>query len=201
MPLAQENLPDRPGLQDAAWVEAALADAAAPMAPQGLSRPLWEQRFAAAGRECSSLQTAEAVRILLLHTASPAADVVTRIYQRGTGTERRAVLLALPHLRLDPGDAVALIQDALRANDTRLLAAAVGTSAALHLDGHAWRHAVLKCLFTGVPAALVYGLEQRARGDRELARMLRDFAAERTAAGRPVPDDLSHILSLTAKEA
>ncbi|WP_169790905.1 EboA domain-containing protein, partial [Streptomyces pathocidini] len=89
------------------------------------------------------------------------------------------------------------VEDALRANDTRLIVAAVGPYAARHLDAHAWRHAVLKCLFTGVRTAAVAGLEDRARGDTELARMLTDFADERTAAGRPIPPDLHHVLTLT----
>lgn len=77
------------------------------------------------------------------------------------------------------------------------MAAAVGPYAAAHLDPHAWRHAVLKCLFTGVPLTAVARLDERALGDAELARMLRDFAAERTAAGREVPADLRTALALT----
>lgn len=206
MLFAQENLPARPGPEGAAWIADALAAAeaaarSAPSAPPGRGAPEWELRFAAAGRECGSPEATAAVRVLLLHAARPDAATVTRIYERGTGAERRAVLLALPHLPLAPDDVVPLIEDALRANDTGLVAAAVGNGAAAHLDDHTWRHAVLKCLFTGVPTAAVAGLADRARGDGELARMLRDFAAERTAAGRPVPDDLSHVLALTAKEA
>jgi hypothetical protein len=56
---------------------------------------------------------------------------------------------------------------------------------------------VLKCLFTGVPLDAIAGLARRARGDAELARMLGDFAHERTAAGRPVPADLHRALDLT----
>ncbi|MGW4000725.1 EboA domain-containing protein [Streptomyces nigra] len=90
-----------------------------------------------------------------------------------------------------------LVEDALRTNDTRLLTAAVGPYAARHLDAHQWRHAVLKCLFTGVPVDAVADLDHRAEGDTELARMLTDYAAERTAAGRTVPADLHRVLTLT----
>ncbi|WP_193475535.1 EboA domain-containing protein, partial [Streptomyces griseomycini] len=103
---------------------------------------------------------------------------------------------ALPHLVPGP-EALPLVEDALRTNDTRLLAAALGPYAARHLDAHAWRHAVLKCLFTGVGLDRVADLARRARGDGELARMLTDYAAERTAAGRPVPEDLHRVLALT----
>ncbi|HET6635774.1 MAG TPA: EboA domain-containing protein, partial [Streptomyces sp.] len=120
---------------------------------------------------------------------------------RGSGDERRAVLLALPHLPHLGPDATPLVEDALRANDTRLVAAALGPYAAAHLSPHAWRHAVLKCLFTGVPVDAVASLADRAAGDAELARMLTAYADERTAAGRPVPDDLHRVLALAAKES
>ena len=40
-------------------------------------------------------------------------------------------------------------------------------------------------------------LARRAAGDAELSRMLRAYARERSAAGRPVPDDLHRVLDLT----
>ncbi|MFF2848903.1 EboA domain-containing protein [Streptomyces sp. NPDC058001] len=156
----------------------------------------WELRFAEAGRRCGP-EHADAARVLLLHTAHADTHTLARLYDQGTAAERRAVLLALPDLATGP-DALPLVEDALRTNDTRLVAAAVGPYGAAHLDPHAWRHAVLKCLFTGVPVAAVADLARRAQGDAELARMLRDYASERTAAGRPVPDDLHHVLTLTA---
>ncbi|MFJ4180613.1 EboA domain-containing protein, partial [Streptomyces sp. NPDC089733] len=121
-------------------------------------------------------------------------------YEQGTAAERRAVLLTLHRLDLGP-TALPLVEDALRTNDTRLITAAVGPYAATHLDPHHWRHAVLKCLFTEVPVAAVDGLARRARGDAELARMLGDFAAERIAAGRSVPADLTRVLALTTPGA
>lgn len=48
-----------------------------------------------------------------------------------------------------------------------------------------------------MPVTGVAQLAARAHGDAELARMLADFAAERTAAGRSVPADLHHVLALT----
>ncbi|MEU4897992.1 EboA domain-containing protein [Streptomyces sp. NPDC044780] len=139
----------------------------------------------------------DAVRVLLLHAANVDARTAARLYAHGTGAERRAVLLALPYLRIDGADAVPLVEDALRTNDTRLVAAAVGLYAARHLSPHSWRQAVLKCLFTGVPLTAVADWERRARGDAELARMLTAYARERTAAGRPVPGDLDPVLART----
>ncbi|MFD5099279.1 EboA domain-containing protein [Streptomyces albidochromogenes] len=208
---------------DRAWLHEALAEAeaaeragaAAGAEAEAVGRsayalPTWERRFAEAGRHChparsgpsgpSAEDLADAARVLLLHTVRADHDTTTRLYTHGSAAERRAVLLALPHLSAyaPPASALALVEDALRTNDTRLVAAAVGPYAAEHLDQHAWRHAVLKCLFTGVPVDAVDGLAPRARGDAELARMLRDHAAERTAAGRPVPDGLHRVLALTA---
>jgi hypothetical protein len=86
---------------------------------------------------------------------------------------------------------VPLPQDAIRTNDTRLVAAALGPYAA-HLDPPAWRQAVLKCVFMGVPLSVVDGLDERA--DAELAGMLASFAEERRAAGRDVPADALAVL-------
>ncbi|MDI3423678.1 EboA domain-containing protein [Streptomyces luteolus] len=187
------------GLEPAtrAWLDHALAAAAHD------PEPALELRFAEAGRRCGPAAPAEvvdAVRVLLLCTARAGADTLARLYWRGTAAERRAVLAALPRLLPGP-EAVALTEDALRTNDPRLVAAAVGPYAGEHLDAHGWRHAILKCLFIGVPVAAVADLHVRARGDAELARMLDDFAAERCSAGRPVPGDLHCVRTLALADA
>lgn len=133
----------------------------------------------------------DAARVLLLTrlplTGSALAKEVEDLYRYGDAAEKRGVLRAL-HL-LDLGDeALPLVHDALRTNDTRLISAALGPYSAAHLDAHAYRHGVLKCVFTGVPLAEVAGL--RERRDAELARMFTAFARERVAAGRPVPADV-----------
>jgi hypothetical protein len=50
---------------------------------------------------------------------------------------------------------------------------------------------VLKALFIGSPLARVIGLEERITS--ELIRMAEDYASERRAAGRPVPEDITLI--------
>ncbi|CAL9284784.1 EboA domain-containing protein [Streptomyces sp. R02] len=177
-----------------AWLDQALDEATAHPGAHG-PISVWELRLAEAGRRCGP-EHADAARVLILHAATADAEALTRVYRQGTADERRAVLHALPHLVPGPA-ALPLVEDALRTNDTRLVAAALGPYGARHLDAHAWRHAVLKCLFTGVPVDLVADLAGRARGDAELARMLGDYAAERTAAGRTVPEDLHRVLALT----
>ncbi|MEV5432046.1 EboA domain-containing protein [Streptomyces sp. NPDC052701] len=190
----RRHLTARLGGAARAWLDQALDEAAA---HPGLHGPVsvWELRLAEAGRRCGPAR-ADAARVLILHAARADADALARVYHQGTADERRAVLRALPLLVPGP-EALPLVEDALRANDTRLLAAALGPYAARHLAPHPWRHAVLKCLFTGVPVDNVADLARRARGDGELARMLGDYAAERTAAGRAVPDDLYRVLALT----
>lgn len=109
------------------------------------------------------------------------------LYDRGDTGERLAILAALPELDLGAA-AVPLVEDALRTNDPRLVAAALGPYGSAWLDDHAFRQGVLKCVFMSIPLASVAGLDRRF--DAELARMLADYASERRAAGRPVPDDV-----------
>ena len=57
-----------------------------------------------------------------------------------------------------------------------------------------YRKAILKALFCDVPIDGFLGLSERA--DRELALSLKDFADEREAAGRAVPDVLWPVLAM-----
>lgn len=114
------------------------------------------------------------------------------LYRYGDADEKRAVLRALPVL--DIGDqALPLVADALRTNDVRLVAAALGPYGGDHLDEQAWRQGVLKCLFVGVPLTAVARLDERR--DEELARMVAAYCYERIAAGRDVPDDVWLVLA------
>jgi hypothetical protein len=150
------------------------------------------------GPDGHAVQDVARVRLLVAATQGAGPDGTTAVaddlYRTGDADERRAVLLALPDL--DVGDAaVPLLHDALRTNDSRLVAAAMGPYAAAHLPDDAWRHGVLKCLFTGVPLAVVADLP--ARRDAELDRMVAAYAAERRAAGRDVPADALDLLATT----
>src|SRR6185437_4615624 len=92
----REELLGRLGPQGAAWLDAALAEVSpGPAIPASRGLPSWELRFAEAGRECGPAEAAEAARVLILRAARPGAAAVARLYARGTGAERRAVLLAL----------------------------------------------------------------------------------------------------------
>jgi hypothetical protein len=178
---------------DGRWLDDALRRVAAE--PAAITR-----LFAAAGRRCgrATLPDApdwtadEAARTLLL-AAIPAAEVAGQaatLYRYGDAAEKRAVLKALPLLPIDDA-AVPLLHDAIRTNDTRLVAAALGPYAR-HLEDAMWRQAVLKCVFMGVPLSVVDSLDERADG--ELATMLGGLAEERQAAGRDLPADATALL-------
>lgn len=137
----------------------------------------------------------DAARVRLLEALPLSGDAlvaeVTALYRHGDAHEKRGVLRALSGLaeRDGVGDRfLPLVEDGLRSNDVRIVAAAVQDYAALHLPDAAWRQAVLKCVFVGVPLEVVAGLARR--GDADLARMLVSFAHERIAAGRDVPADI-----------
>ncbi|TCB96529.1 sugar phosphate isomerase [Micromonospora zingiberis] len=184
------------GVPDPEWLTAAVRGVAAQ--PSAITR-----FFPAAGRRCGRAElpdlpgwTAdEAARALLLaNLPAEHAAQAEALYRTGDAAEKRAVLKALPLLPIGAA-AVPLLHDALRTNDTRLVAAALGPYAG-HLDAPTWRQAVLKCVFTGVPLAVVADLD--ARADRELAEMLAALAAERQAAGRSMPDDATALLDRLA---
>ncbi|MDQ0822867.1 sugar phosphate isomerase/epimerase [Arthrobacter sp. V4I6] len=128
------------------------------------------------------------------------ADILLTLYNGGDSAERRGVLRGLGALATDspklPDVVVStgarLTAEALRTNESGLVTAAVGPFAAAYLDQHSWRHAVLKLVFMGISLNTVTDLEGRA--DDELARMAGDFAAERSAAGRPISDDVHMLL-------
>ncbi|MEH0823511.1 MULTISPECIES: EboA domain-containing protein [unclassified Micromonospora] len=188
------------GVPDPDWLAAALRRVAA-------EPPTIARFFPAAGRRCGRGELVdapgwtadEAARALLL-VALPAdhAAHAEALYRDGDAAEKRAVLKALPLLPVGAAG-VPLLHDAIRTNDTRLVAAALGPYAR-HLDPASWRQAVLKCVFAGVPLAAVADLDRRADG--ELAAMLAALAAERHAAGRELPADATDLLDrLTIREA
>jgi hypothetical protein len=66
-------------------------------------------------------------------------------------------------------------------------------------DEHRWNHMVLKALFVGSRLGPIVGLD--ARANPELARILRDYAHERWAAGRPVTPELWRCVGPYATDA
>ncbi len=147
---------------------------------------------------------ARAALVAELHSAGGTATDVLALYREGDDAERRGVMRGLNRLAAEGAlddawrDAgLELVADALRTNDSRLVAAAMGEFAEHHLDDHAWRHGVLKLVFMDVPLAVASGLDRRR--DAELSAMAARFAHERAAAGRSIPADLA-LLDLAPSE-
>jgi hypothetical protein len=134
----------------------------------------------------------DAARTLLLISAGDAAEAeLAELYRYGDAAERRGVLRALPYLNI--GDrGLALVDDAIRTNDTRLIAAALGPYATRYLPDAAYDQAVLKCVFVGVPITGLDGIPERVTPDG--ARMLGAFVHERVAAGRDVPPEVWMVI-------
>lgn len=139
-----------------------------------------------------------------LLTAAPphdAAQLLGKLYRYGDDAERRGVLRGL-NAAPDQSEAVVttgleLVADALRTNDPRLVAAALGEFSSRHLDQHSWRHGVLKAVFMGIPLAAVFDVEQRS--DAELARMAAALIDERRAAHRDISNDIARLAATTTK--
>jgi hypothetical protein len=148
----------------------------------------------------------DAARVLLLSAMGEAAEPeLAELYRFGDAAERRGLLRALPYLPV--GDrGLKFTEDAIRTNDTRLIAAALGPYATEHLPDAAYDQAVLKCVFVGVPITPLDGIPERVTPDG--ARMLAALVHERVAAGRDVPaevwiviDKYPHAEEIAAIEA
>jgi len=199
----------------APWVEAAgLLDGAA-----------WHAHFTAASRKVGraplpanadeqALQTSVGVdwglpwgdddlaRVAMLSAAAERiapAVLETRVaacYRHGDNRERRAVLRALPFLR-DGARFVPLAVDACRTHVQPIFEAIACENPypAAHFPDDNFNQMALKAAFVGIALDRIVHLSSRQ--SPELARMADDYAAERRAAGRPVPPDLALLGSRT----
>lgn len=114
------------------------------------------------------------------------------LYVRGELEERRAVLRALPYLPNGERH-VALALEACRTNAKDMFEAISCENAfpAEHFDLLPFNQMVLKSLFMDLPSERIAGLAGRI--GPALLRMVDDFDAELTAAGRPLPQGMAWI--------
>ena len=123
--------------------------------------------------------------LLLVALGDRVEDELGELYRFGDAAERRGLLRALP-VPAGRRRARGIVDDAIRTNDTRLIAAALGPYATEHLDDAAYDQAVLKCVFVGVPIAPLDGLPgARDAGDGAHARRLRATSASPPGATSP----------------
>jgi hypothetical protein len=191
-------LEDRVAPERIAWLQEAAAEVAQSPAAIGARFPAVGRKVGRApldpGADADDVHAwtiDDAARTLLLQALGGGAEGELReLYRYGDAAERRGILRALEHLAL--GDrALYLVEDAIRTNDTRLIAAALGPYATEHLPDAAYDQAVLKCVFVGVPITPLHGLH---RVTPDGARMLAAFVHERVAAGRDVPAEVWTVI-------
>jgi hypothetical protein len=136
-----------------------------------------------------------AALVLAAVAALPAercVEFVRDLVRRGEVGERQAVLRVLAALPA-PERFVEVAIDACRSNvETVFRAIACDNDyPARHFPAAAFHQLVIKALFVGAPVARIAGLA--ARTTPELVRMVDAYVSERTAAGRPIPDDVALI--------
>lgn len=141
----------------------------------------------------------DAARALLLFDwlrRAPGPDVVSGLascYEQGDAAEQTSWLRALPLLP-EPQRWLPWAVDACRTNIQPLFQAIACENPypAAHFPERNFNQMILKALFNNVVLARIAGLPARRNAD--LARMAADYAAERRAAGRSVPDDIGLAL-------
>jgi hypothetical protein len=135
---------------------------------------------------------------LLLHAAAGLAPgeldaLVEACFLQGDTRERQAVLRTLSLLP-DPGRFVPLGVEACRTSVQPVFEAIACENPfpARHFPESSFNQMVLKAVFIEVAVGRILGLETRITA--ELRRMAADYASERRAAGRSVPDDVAYLL-------
>ncbi|HEY0274299.1 MAG TPA: EboA domain-containing protein [Chitinophaga sp.] len=114
---------------------------------------------------------------------------ISALFQTGSMEELTALYSCLPLLAW-PEHWVAQTAEGIRSNIGDVLEAIMlhNPYPARYLPEAAWNQLVLKAFFTAKPVQDITGLQER--NNLELQQMLRDYAAERTAAGRTVDPQL-----------
>jgi hypothetical protein len=122
-----------------------------------------------------------------------ATDLVVAAYEEGDSAEQQSWLRALPVLPA-PERFLATAIDTCRTNILPQFEAIACENPypARFFPEPNFNQLVLKALFNSIPMARIVGLDRRL--NRELSRMASDYVAERVAAGRSVPPDISVVI-------
>lgn len=172
------------------WLDEALAAIVVDPTTVRTSFPAARRHLGSDGEEWTAADAGRALLLLGIPAVSR-ADELAELYRFGDAHERRSVLLSL-HLLFGGPEAVGYVHDAVRANDPRLVAAALGTYGARHLSDEEVAQATMKCIFMDIPLAKVEPLLERTTP--ELSRMVADFVRERIAAGRAIHADAWRVI-------
>lgn len=149
----------------------------------------------------SVADAARAGMLLIALDALPAdqhVGFVTEIFRRGETAERVALLRSLAFLP-EPKRFAELSAEACRSHVQDVIEALACENGfpESYMPELAFNQLIMKAMFTGIPLARVHGWESRVNA--ELIRMSRDFKAERTAAGRPVPEEIALIEDIATR--
>lgn len=147
--------------------------------------PGWTARDAARG----------ALVLRAFEVSDGAADAYGQWLRRGEQGEQESLLRVLPWLPR-PAQVLQHAVEACRTNSEVVFRAAAlhNPFPAEHFPDLNFNQMVLKALFLGVPVGEIEGL--RGRITHELLRMADDYATERRAAGRSVPEDIGLLHKL-----
>lgn len=159
-------------------------------APLGLDHP-----------DAFALTVRDGARAALVLSAIAARDpgehvaLVDTLLRTGDLGEQVSLLRALSLLPT-PERFVELAIEACRTNVVAVFAAIATDNPypARHFPAPALRQLVLKAIFVGVQVGRIVGLGPRI--DAELLRMIDDYASERRAAGRPIPEGVARVHAL-----
>jgi len=134
---------------------------------------------------------------LLAHALSFAPEagqpqLVIALFDGGEIGEQESLLRTLSVLPA-PQRLAAAGLNACRTNATRVFAALACENPfpARHLPDPGFNQMVLKAMFMELSTRRIEGLAERVTP--ELKRMVESYAAERRAAGRPVPEDVEYV--------
>jgi hypothetical protein len=159
----------------------------APLALEGLDAYAWTVRD---GARAVLVLAALAARSADQHVAL--LDTLLRTGELG---EQVSLLRMLP-LAPAPERFVELAIETARTNTVAVFAAIATDNPypARHFPAAALRQLVLKAMFVGLPVGRIVALAPRI--DAELLRMIDDYADERRAAGRSIPEGVARIHQL-----
>ncbi len=135
-------------------------------------------------------------RSLLLQATLPGTPnrvrAVTELFRTGDNAEREALLRSLATLP-EPSEHLELAVEACRSHVQSVFEAIACDNPypARHFPEPSFNQLVMKAFFVGAPVRRIIDLESRL--NPELQRMARDFASERRAAARSIPEDLSWL--------